>query len=67
LFKQSSIQSERGLFYTRIIEVHKLFEAGHFALGKLHWLELLPHIKVDLTQTEMIDIFGNEFEYLFQQ
>ena len=48
--------------FTRIIEVHKLFEAGHFALGKLHWLELLSHIQVDLTQT-VIDIFGNEFEY----
>ena len=57
-----SIQSERELFYSHIIEVHKLFEAGDFVLGKLHWLELLPHIKVDLTQT-VIDIFGNEFEY----
>ena len=56
-----SIQSQRDLFYSRIIEVHKLFEAGDFALGKLHWLELLPQ-KVDLTHT-VIDIFGNEFEY----
>ena len=31
-----SIQSQRDLFFSHIIEVHKLFEAGDFALGKLH-------------------------------
>ena len=56
-----SIQSQQDLFYSHIIEVHKRFEAGDFALGKLHWLELLPQ-KVDLAHT-VIDIFGNEFEY----
>ena len=56
-----SIQSQRDLFYSRMNEVHKLFKAGDFALGKLHWLELPPQ-KVDLTHT-VIDIFGNEFEY----
>lgn len=51
-----SIQSQR------VSEVHKFFEAGDFALGKLHWLELLLQTKVDLTCT-IIDIFGNKFEY----